>query len=50
VVLIFCIASGKLLRSIYPKLAPEEYIKIIKADDNGFIILVTTKDKIMAYR
>ena len=47
--LVFCVVSGKLLRSIYPTLQADEYIKIIRADENGFIILVTSKDKIFVY-
>jgi len=50
VVLIFCILSGKLLRSIYPHLQSDEFIKIIQADENGFVILVTSKDKIYVYK
>ena len=47
--MIFCIASGKLLRSIYPKLQGDEFVKILKIDENGFVILVTTRDRLFVY-
>jgi hypothetical protein len=49
VVLIFCFASGKLLKSIYPAMKPDEYVKMIQADENGFIVIVTNFDRLFIY-
>ncbi len=49
VILLFCIASRKLLKSIYPDFYNDEYAKICKADENGFIIIITNKERIFVY-
>ena len=48
--LIFCITTGKILKTISLELSSDEFVKTIKADENGFIALVTTKGVILVYK
>jgi len=50
VVMVFCVSTGKLQRSIYPEMDADDYIKMVRVDENGFIILLTTKSVILTYR
>ena len=36
------------MKNLYAELAADEFIKIIKVDENGFIILVTTKSNVIS--
>jgi len=44
------VTTGKLLKSIYPVLKADEYIKLVRMDKNGLVILLTTKSAILVYR
>ena len=47
--MVFCVSTGKLQRSIYPQMDADDYIKMVRVDENGFIILLTTKSVILTY-